>query len=759
MQYIPYYAGYDSVKELALHADTDGTVILNCHAIRPEESETGISIFITGCRNRIQPGFRHVVLKKGGLSMDSEGFKKDFLDEVCSDAEITGPDEAFVSKFADCLVNSEVIPDFTQVCGTGRFGRQIYRIDGYVYDELDGTMNLFIADSDISDPDRKLTMSDATPYFNKLSVFIEAALADSLRYEESESGLADLADFMRSQKDNIRKYRLFIFTDAVMSSSITNISLDDCSGIPAEGQIWDLDRLYRVCSSGDSHEPIQIDFTQYCPEGIPCLEASSAETDQYTSYLGVIPGSVIADVYDQYGSRLLEGNVRSFLSARPKVNRNIRLTIMNMPEMFFAFNNGISATAKDVVVETTDHGRFITSARDFQIINGGQTTASISNARYKDKASLDGIYVQMKLTVIDQSVPAEESDQLIVMISRSSNSQNKVNEADFFSSHPFNRRMEQISRRLFAPAAPGAQYETRWFYERARGKYLQEQMHLTRAEKKRFQMENPKSQLITKTDVARVQNTWLGEPYKVSLGGQKNCAAFADDVDKAWDENEQQFNDLYFKTNAALLIMFRYMEKAIPGESWYKSGYRANIIAYTIALFKVLIQKQFPNNDLNLMMIWDRQSVPEPVRGALLSLAGLVFEKITDPSRQVDNVTEWCKKKACWDEVQKISYALPSEIESCLLSAEDQKAEQKSARKERKIDDGIDAQTKVFGYQAQMWKRLTEFAIDHQMVTSTHIKALGIACKMPQKIPNSYQSRLLLALLSRAKDEGFNPEA
>ena len=159
------------------------------------------------------------------------------------------------------------------------------------------------------------------------------------------------------------------------------------------------------------------------------------------------------------------------------------------------------------------------------------------------------------------------------------------------------------------------------------------------------------------------------------------------------------------------------------------------------------------------MMIWDRQSVPEPVRGALLSLAGLVFEKITDPSRQVDNVTEWCKKKACWDEVQKISYALPSEIESCLLSAEDQKAEQKSARKERKIDDGIDAQTKVFGYQAQMWKRLTDFAIEHQMVTSTDVKALGIACKMPQKIPNSYQSRLLLALLNRATEEGFNPEA
>lgn len=150
--------------------------------------------------------------------------------------------------------------------------------------------------------------------------------------------------------------------------------------------------------------------------------------------------------------------------------------------MFFAFNNGISATAMDVEIANTDHGRFITFARDFQIINGGQTTASISNARYKDKADLNGIYVQMKLTVIDESSP-EESDELIRNISRSSNSQNKVSDADFFASHPFHRRMEQISRLIFAPAVDGAQYETKWFYERARGQYLQEQMRLTPAKK------------------------------------------------------------------------------------------------------------------------------------------------------------------------------------------------------------------------------------------------------------------------------------
>ena len=204
------------------------------------------------------------------------------------------------------------------------------------------------------------------------------------------------------------------------------------------------------------------------------MEACSAATEQYRSYLCVIPGTVLADIYDTYGSKLLEGNVRSFLSTKVAVNKKIRTTILNTPRMFFAFNNGVSATAMDVVIENTDHGRFITSVRDFQIINGGQTTASLSNARYKDKASLEGLYVQMKLTAIDES-SVDEADELIRNISRSSNSQNKVSDADFFASHPFHRRMEQISRHIFAPAVGGAQYQTRWFYERARGQYLQEQ--------------------------------------------------------------------------------------------------------------------------------------------------------------------------------------------------------------------------------------------------------------------------------------------
>ena len=480
--------------------------------------------------------------------MDSSEFKKDFLESIKTAAAVTGEGScaAFVDNMSQYLIDSEVLSDFNLSFYTGKAGRSKYRVDGYVYDEFDNTMNLAIADFDGNDLERRLTNSVAMHDFGQLLIFLKTALKTNLYQEiEMSTPCADLVDFLRLNSKNIRKYRFLIFTDADLSSSVKTVDIEDYEGIPVEGQIWDIDRLFRVCCSEQGRQIIEIDFKQYCNEGIPCLEASTASTDQYSSYLGVIPGSVLADIYDRYGSKLLEGNVRSFLSTKVAVNKKIRTTILNTPQMFFAFNNGISATALDVEIENTDHGKFITFARDFQIINGGQTTASISNARYKDKADLSEIYVQMKLTAIDESSP-EESDELIRNISRSSNSQNKVSDADFFASHPFHRRMEQISRIMFAPATAGAQYETKWFYERARGQYLQEQMRLTPAKKKQFELQNPKSKVIKKTDLAKVQNTWRGFPHIVSKGAQTNFSSFAEYTDEQWTANDEQFNDMRY---------------------------------------------------------------------------------------------------------------------------------------------------------------------------------------------------------------------
>lgn len=689
--------------------------------------------------------------------MDSQEFKKDFMESAKAAASVTGEGTcaSFVENMAQYLIDIEVIPEFYPSFYKGQKGSHKYRVDGYVLDEFDYTMNLIVADYDGMGENRTLTNTNAKAIFRQLRYFVDIAINTELYKEiEISTPCSDLVDLLRKTKDNVRKYRLFIFTDADMSSAIKMVNIEDCNGIPVEGQIWDVDRLFRVCCSEQGRQIIEIDFTEYCKEGLPCLEASSAVTEQYRSFLGVIPGDVLADIYDKYGSKLLEGNVRSFLSTKVAVNKKIKTTILNSPEMFFAYNNGISATAMDVHIETTNQGKYIKSVRDFQIINGGQTTASISNARYKDKALLDDIYVQMKLTAIDESTQ-EESDELIRNISRSSNSQNKVSDADFFASHPFHRRMEQISRSMFAPASSGAQYETKWFYERARGQYLQEQMRLSPAKKKQFELQHPKNKVIKKTDLAKVQNTWRGNPQTVSKGAQTNFSSFAEWINDEWERNDTQFNERYFQSTAALILMFQLLEKEIPQQEWYEGGYRANVIYYTIALFHRLLREQFIGMDFDLIFIWNKQEVPNIVADTLIDLSEKVFFKITDPDRKVINVTQWCKRNECWEVVKNISYSLPRGIQDYLMTLDEVKMAEKSAKKEQRITNDINAQVEVVKYSAYDWKRLSEFAVNNHMVGAADVTALSIACSMPSKIPNSFQSKKLLDLLERAIQEGF----
>lgn len=641
----------------------------------------------------------------------------------------------------------------------GEYGRKKYRVDGYAFDEFDGTMNLIIADYNGLDDERTLTMTSANQTIARAMVLVDAALNSNLVDNvDISTSASDLIDLLISNRKNIRRYGVYLFTDAKTSSRIKTIETNDFEGVPVEAQIWDLSRLFEVCTSPEV-ESIEINFKDYLDSGIPCVEANVGTNQKYRSFLGVIPGELLANIYGKYGARLLEGNVRSFLSTKVAVNKKIRETIINEPQMFFAFNNGISVTAKNVRIENSNGRDYLVSARDFQIINGGQTTASLYNAKRNNQANLAPIYVQMKLTEIDEDkVTTDEADDLIRAISRSSNSQNKVSDADFFASHPFHRQIEQISKVTYAPAVNGAQYETNWFYERARGQYLQEQMRLTPSKKNAFLLKNPKKQVIKKTDLAKVHNTWLGHPDIVSRGAQTNFIKFAEYIDEQWQNNDSQFNERYYQSIVALVIMFDYLSTVIPKQEWYEGGYRANVITYTIALFHRAIMKQFPGRDLDLIQIWNKQELPEPIKSALLPIAQEIFYKITDPKRPVINVTQWCKRTACWDSVQALKVQLPEEIENYLINNEDDKHQQKLARKEQNVTKGINAQTEVVKYSAEHWKRLASFAVTHRIVSPADVSALKIACQLPLKIPNAVQSRRLLDLESKARSEGFKSE-
>lgn len=694
--------------------------------------------------------------------MDAQEFRKDFLEDIKADALVTGEGScaSFVSSFAHYLQEAEYLLDFTSSYfeGTGKQNRKM-RVDGYTYDEFDKTMSLIIADYDISEDERTLTKTQVGQMQNRLVYFIDDALNTQLyRNVEMSRSCSDLVDLLREKRKEIRKYQLLVFTTANISTTIKKLESDDIDGVPAECQIWDIERLFQLCGSDAGRHIIEINFREHSENGIPCLEASSVTADDFKSYLCIIPGSALAELYDTYGSSLLEGNVRSFLSTKVAVNKKIRTTILQQPERFFAYNNGISATAMDVQFEHTEQGLFLVSARDFQIINGGQTTASLSSARYnyKDKVNLGAIFVQMKLTVIKRTLEDDAATTLIQNISRSSNSQNKVSDADFFSTHPFHVQMERCSQRLGARGTGGLQFETKWFYERARGQYLQKQMRMTAGEKKKFLLQNPKKQLIVKTDLAKVRNTWDGLPHIVSKGAQTNFTEFAQKISDAWDKDEGLlFGDKYFQESVALCLIFRYTETIIPHQPWYQQGYRANIVTYTMAILHKLILVQFPKKDLDLMGIWIRQAVPITVQNVLVELSEHVYEKLTDPKRGVENVTQWCKREGCWNSVQSIDFQLPCEIENCLVSQDIMRAIVREARTDRRIEIDTDAMIKVVKIRSDQWCSVMEFASNKRMITSEELVALRIACQLPLKVPTPIQSKKLIALLERLYEEGF----
>ena len=687
-------------------------------------------------------------------------FRKDFLEGVKADAAATGEGScaSFVTAFARYLHEAEFLMDFTASYfeGTGRRNRKL-RVDGYAYDEFDNTMSLIIADYDGSETERISTKTQAKQFQDRLVYFIDDALNTRLHREvEMSRPCSDLVDLLREKRGEIRKYQLLILTTASISTSITNLESKDIDGVSSECQIWNIERLFKICGSDSGRNIIEIDFKEHSKHGIPCLEASGTSTKDSKSYLCIIPGNLLADIYDRYGSSLLEGNVRSFLSTKVDANKKIRATIINCPERFFAYNNGISATAMNIKIKTTSYGQFITSARDFQIINGGQTTASLSNARFKDKCDLNLIFVQMKLTVIEQT-HEDEAIELVQNISRSSNTQNKVSEADFFSTHPFHIRMEHCSQRLYARALGGSQFDTRWFYERARGQYIQKQMRLTPAENRKFQLQNPKNQLITKTDLAKVRNTWEGLPHSVSKGAQTNFVEFAKKTSTEWEEQGDGllFGDKYFQETVSLVLIFKYTETMISSQSWYQGGYRANIVTYTIALLHKLIQKQYQKKNLDLMNIWLRQTVPDAVKAALTELSEHVYAKLTDPPKGIANVTQWCKREGCWSSIQTIQYTLSKEIESCLIGQEKMRSAVREAKADQRIVSGVEITTKVIEISAKQWQKALTFAVSKRLISPDEMTALRIAGQLPNKIPTPVQCKKLLLVLEKLHDEGF----
>lgn len=618
--------------------------------------------------------------------MELEEEYASFMEELLLDAEASGDlqHDAFFNLFAKVAADNGDTIDLEHTPARREGGRSPYQIDGFALDVDRGVLHVAICDFRPEPELQTLNAAQIDAAMKRLRNFIEQAVDPSFVNELEDTSAAFHAAYpIYRQPGAIKRIRAVLFSNARLSVRRAPQVAEQIIGKPAVYNVLDFNRYAEIMRSRSQPEPIEVDIVQVAGEPVPCLEASGDSSD-YRSYLMALPGNVLADIYALYGARLLEQNVRTFLQAKTKVNKGIIQTLRDAPEMFFAYNNGLTATASDVTLVRRQDGQLAVSAiRNLQIVNGGQTTASILYAKDQAKASLDLVHVQMKLSV----VRPEHIDTIVPKISRYANTQNRISEADFFSSHPFHLAMEKISRRLAPPPKPGALAGTKWFYERARGQYRDAFAYLSPAERRRKELEFPREQAIDKTDLAKFEVTFEPRPDIVSKGAQKCFMHFAEQIAGHWKRAQTDLNDAWYRQACAKALLFRWTDRMINTSAWYKAdrGYKSQTVAYTLA-WLVHRARSMGKVGLNLQLVWNGQDVPDELAGVIIELAPMIAATIRDAPSTHSNVSEYCKTEECWTRISGTAFDVEDLPDALLLDKEQAREEREDAADIHRID-------------------------------------------------------------------------
>lgn len=749
--------------------------------------------------------------------MDYQEYKEDFLNTLRADSVHSGTDteDEFLNHTLDLLMDFNELdsPEMTGMGDKKGKGGRLMRADGYCFDETDHSLILLISDfQDSREPD-KLTRTRVDELYWRLYYFLDEVCNGNIStYFDDSDDVLKISDYIRrrmnAQHDDpqlVLKVKFYILTNKeldtrllstnLLETTISNtrgkkkkakttkkIKKENFNGKPLEIALWYPERFFEMENS-NNNEPIVIDVAEdYGYNGIPCIKGNIGDNLDYEAYIAIIPGKLLADIYIEHGSRVLEGNVRAFLGTggSKSVNSGIRRTINTDPTKFFTYNNGIATTASDVETNFVDGQLYITKIVDLQIINGGQTTASLAEAVLKKtNTDLKGIYVPMKLTVIDDRESEDENgirfyDAMVQSIAKFANSQNKVTAADLFSNDPFHIQMEQMSKRYLAPPGQSA-VPTGWYYERSRKKYKQEQIKLSKDSQKRFQSKFPKSQVITKEQLAMYITTVFSlRPDIVSKGKNWTMKAFGTEISEIYKKNKEAFNEFYFKKCICAAIIYRTVDSYLethkdsarkPTGFWYKTGgYKLDIVPYSIAKIISSIPEGL---SLDWTQIWNKQAISPSFMREIEIVTKMTNDFICDSNGVI--VTEYCKKLSTWEEFRdKIGYSPSADFLSELISTAEVKEYEHDAKSDKKDDNNLKNIMAIINRGADYWQNLVRIAQNNRISVSyqelTAIKQLidmSVTGKLPitssGKVPSKVTKavQLALALEDKLKTEGL----
>ncbi|MDD3971009.1 MAG: AIPR family protein [Clostridia bacterium] len=666
--------------------------------------------------------------------MKIEDFYKELFQEIKSEQateEDGGIQEQIFTQIAIDLLADAGETENARICfdrKEDKLGRTMHKLNGYALSENYETLDLFVTVFKGVDEPFTLNKQDAESSINQVERFFRNAVyKDYIKELEESSEVFDLAHTLaevKEVKEFLSRVNIFVLSNGIFKSEIK--ANKTISGYSIFTRIIDVEYLFNL--SDQTHVPIEINFEDY--GGIlPCLESPSVNED-YESYLALIPGTTLANIYEEYGSRLLEQNVRSFLQFTGKINKGIRKTIKEEPHMFLAFNNGIAATADELELKNLDDGgKAIVWAKDFQIVNGGQTTASVYHTWKKDKAEIDNIFVQTKLTVVKKR---DNFNEIVNRIAEYANTQNKVSTSDLSSNKPFHVELEKISRSVWAQPIEGTNIQTRWFYERARGQYKNARLKegFTPSRRKAFDLKNPRGQVITKELLAKYLNTyqeiWNGKklaigPHIVVRGSQKNYVQFLN-----YNMPDKPDN-VFYEDTVAKAIMFKTAEKLYGVSPNAIGDMRYITVPYSLSLINLKTDYK-----IDLYRIWKNQSLSENLKSVLFDLMEIVenFMKSNAPRALYG---EWAKKEECWNAIKEADFTIDfNKIKADYTNPSSPK--RKSITEDEQLKIEIEEEiARIKAIPSQIWHKIENWGSETGELSNY---MTGIAFNMAGKVRN-----------------------
>ncbi len=590
-------------------------------------------------------------------------------------------------------------------------GRKSHKVNAFSISDDYTSVSLFVTIYKAQKTIQSLSEKEVSDAIKLVSNFyIKAAQEDYVNRLTDSAEIVGCAQVLGKDdefKDNAQQIKIYILTNGIFSGKLkTDKGL---GGLQLTCKMIDLERLCEM--SEEQSQPIFVDFESLGYK-VPCITGAE-DNDLYQAYIAIVPGACLADLYETYKVRLMENNVRQFLQFTGKINKGIKETIEKEPEMFLAYNNGIAATASDIELDRT--GKFIKSVKGLQIVNGGQTTASLYHVKDTNKdVDLSRILVQVKFSIVRNE---ERYNEIVANISRCANTQNKVSESDFSANREELIRLETWSRSIMTEPSSTRPTSTFWYFERAKGQYKNFRLKegFTKQAESQFDMKYPKEQVFTKYDLAKYENCY-GEthfmvkingidcddyigPHTVCLGNEKNYAVFL----KHNMPKLSEIDNIYFEDLIAKAILFKEADKRYGTKQHGEpiGEIKKSVVPYAIALLHHITDGQ-----IDLYKIWMRQEVSTELSNFLYELMKQINKFILS-YEGVARYEELAKKKSLWEDIKehKWSYNL-KDIKRDLI---DPKNPPKRASKSKEEQERIlaeECRIMISNVPVEIWERI-----------------------------------------------------